>query len=200
MTTRSEHAGLWPLDPSVAFLNHGSFGACPAEVLRHQAALRAEMEAEPVRFLSRELDDRLDVARRALAAFLGADADDLAFVTNATGGVNAVLRSLVLAPGDELLTTDHVYGACRNTLEFVAARSGARVIIVPIPFPVTSPDAIVDAVLAHVTPKTRLALLDHITSPTALILPIERLVRELSKRGVEVVVDGAHAPGMVPLD
>src|SRR5262245_65195254 len=142
MTTRSEHAGLWPLDPSVAFLNHGSFGACPAEVLRHQAALRAEMEAEPVRFLSRELDDRLDAARTALAAFLGADADDLAFVTNATSGVNAVLRSLTtLNAGDELLTTDHAYTACKNALEYAATRAGARVVIAPLPFPVASADA-----------------------------------------------------------
>jgi isopenicillin-N epimerase len=121
-------------------------------------------------------------------------------VTNATGGVNAVLRSLAFGPGDELLTTDHAYGACRNALDFVASRSGARVVIVQIPFPVASPDAIVEAVLTRVTPRTRLALLDHITSPTALVLPIERLVQELAGRGVEVVVDGAHAPGMVPLD
>ena len=193
-------AELWPLDPSVVFLNHGSFGACPTEVLRYQSTLRAEMEAEPVRFLSRELDDRLDVARQALGAFIGADADDLAFVTNATGGINAVLRSLAFAPGDELLTTDHVYGACRNTLDYVASRSGARVVIVQIPFPFTSPDAVLEAVLSRVTPRTRLALLDHITSPTAVILPIERLVRELAGRGVDVLVDGAHAPGMVPLD
>jgi len=199
MTDR-DLAALWPLDPSVVFLNHGSFGACPTEVLRHQATLRAEMEAEPVRFLSRELDDRLDVARQALAAFIGADADDLAFVTNATGGVNAVLRSLAFAPGDELLTTDHAYGACRNTLDFVASRSGAHLVIVQIPFPLASPDAAVDAVLSRVTSRTRLALLDHITSPTAVILPIERLVRELAGRGVDVLVDGAHAPGMVPLD
>src|ERR1700758_3870022 len=109
-------AARWPLDPNVAFLNHGSFGACPREVLAHQAALRAEMEAEPVRFLSREVDERLDVARAALADFLGADADDLAFVTNATSGVNAVVRSLTFAAGDELLTTDHAYNACRNAL------------------------------------------------------------------------------------
>ena len=198
--TPQDLAELWLLDPSVIFLNHGSFGACPTEVLRHQAALRAEMEAEPVRFLSRELDDRLDAARQALATFIGADAEDLGFVTNATGGVNAVLRSLAFGPGDELLTTDHAYGACRNALDFVASRSGARVVIVQIPFPVASPDAIVEAVLTRVTPRTRLALLDHITSPTALVLPIERLVRELTGRGVEVVVDGAHAPGMVPLD
>jgi isopenicillin-N epimerase len=193
-------AALWPLDPHVVFLNHGSFGACPRAVLDHQSVLRAELEAEPVRFLSRELDDRLDVARAALAAFLGADADDLAFVTNATSGVNAVLRSRVWSAGDELLTTDHVYRACRNALDYVATHSGARVVIAPLPFPLESPDEVVDAVLAKVTPRTRLALLDHVTSPTGLVLPIERLIAELSRRGVEVLVDGAHAPGMVPLD
>jgi len=196
----NEWTALWPLDPAVAFLNHGSYGACPREVLRHQADLRAEMEAEPVRFLGRDLDDRLDAARAALGAFVGADPDDLAFVSNATGGVNAVLRSLRLAPGDELLTTDHAYQACRNTLDFVAERSGARVVTVTLPFPVASGQAIVDTVLAGVTPRTRLALLDHITSPTALILPIGPLVAALAARGIESVVDGAHAPGMVPLD
>jgi isopenicillin-N epimerase len=200
MTTTDQWAGLWPLDRGVIFLNHGSFGACPSEVLRHQAALRDEMEAEPVRFLSRELDDRLDPARQALAAFVGADAEDLAFVVNATSGVNAVVRSLAFSAGDELLTTDHAYNACKNALEYVAGRSGARVVIAKIPFPVASPDEVVDAVLAKVTPRTRLALLDHVTSPTALVLPIERLIAELSGRGVEVMVDGAHAPGMVPLD
>ncbi len=200
MTDDNEWAALWPLDRGVTFLNHGSYGACPAEVLRYQAALRAEMEAEPVRFLGRELDDRLDAARARLGAFVGADPDDLAFVSNATGGVNAVLRSLRLAPGDELLTTDHAYQACRNTLDFVAERSGAPVVAVTLPFPVTDPQAIVDTVLAGVTPRTRLALLDHITSPTALILPLERIVAALAARGIDSVVDGAHAPGMVPLD
>jgi isopenicillin-N epimerase len=193
-------AALWPLDRGVAFLNHGSYGACPTEVLRHQAALRAEMEAEPVRFLGRELDGRLDAAREALAAFVGADPDDLAFISNATGGVNAVLRSLAFSQGDEVLTTDHCYAACRNSLDYVAGRSGVKVNVAVVPFPGSSNDAVVDAVLAKVTPRTRLALLDHITSPTGIILPIERLVAELARRGVETLVDGAHAPGMVPLD
>jgi isopenicillin-N epimerase len=190
----------WPLDPSIDFLNHGSFGACPTEVLRYQAALRAEMEAEPVRFLSRELEDRLAVARTALGQFVGADPDDLAFVTNATGGVNAVLRSRRFAAGDELLTTDHAYNACRNTLSFVAEGTGARVVVAAVPFPVASADQVIEAVMARVTPRTRLALLDHITSPTGVILPVERLAPELTGRGIEVLVDGAHAPGMIPLD
>jgi isopenicillin-N epimerase len=193
-------AARWPLDPNIMFLNHGSFGACPREVLDYQAALRAEMEAEPVRFLSRELDGRLDAARGALAAFLGADADDLAFVPNATSGVNAVVRSRSFAAGDELLTTDHAYNACRNALEYVAERMGARVTVVSVPFPVASPDVIVEAVLSRVTPRTRLALIDHVTSPTGIVLPVERLCAELGARGVEIVVDGAHAPGMLPLD
>ena len=193
-------AALWPLERGVAFLNHGSYGACPREVLDCQAELREEMEAEPVRFLGRELDDRLDAARAALAAFVGADPDDLAFISNATSGVNAVLRSLALSPGDELLTTDHAYGACRNTLDFVAARTAAKVTVAVIPFPVVSADAIVDAVVAKVTPRTRLALLDHITSPTGFVLPMERLIAELGRRGVDTLVDGAHAPGMIALD
>jgi isopenicillin-N epimerase len=195
-----ELAALWPLDRDVVFLNHGSFGACPSAVLRQQAALRDELEAEPVRFLSREIDDRLAAARKALAAFVGADPDDLAFVVNATSGVNAVLRSRVFAANDELLVTDHAYNACRNTLNFVAERSGARVVVVTIPFPVGSPSEVVDAVLARVTPRTRLALLDHVTSPTGLILPVERLSAALRGRGVDVLIDGAHAPGMLPVN
>jgi len=191
---------LWRLDPDVTFLNHGSFGACPTEVLAEQARLRAEMEAEPVRFLSRELEERLDPAREKLAHFVGADAEDVAFVSNATSGVNAVVRSLRLSAGDELLTTNHSYNACRNALHFVAERAGARVVVAPVPFPLHSADEVVDAVLRHVTPRTRLALLDHVTSPTGLVFPIERLVRGLAGRGIDTVVDGAHAPGMLPLD
>lgn len=196
----SEWARLWALDPAVTFLNHGSFGACPLAVLEAQRRLVAEMEAEPVRFLSRELEGRLDVARAAVAAFVRADPDDLAFVPNATSGVNTVLRSLAFGPGDEILTTDHAYNACRNAAEVIAARAGARVVVASVPFPLDSPDRVVEAVLARVTPRTRLALLDHVTSPTGIIFPIEQLVAELQARGVDALVDGAHAPGMLPLD
>ena len=191
---------VWLLDPAVTFLNHGSFGACPRRVLEFQGDLRARLERQPVQFLVRELEPLLDNARAALAQFVGAAADDLVFVPNTTSGVNTVLRSLTFAPGDELLVTNHEYAACRNALNYAAERSGARVVVVNIPFPLRSVDEIIAPVLAAVTPRTRLALLDHVSSPTGLVMPIERLVNELAARGVDTLVDGAHAPGMVPLD
>jgi isopenicillin-N epimerase len=192
-------ASHWRLDPSVAYLNHGSYGACPAAVLDAQAALRSEMEREPVDFLSSALPARLDAARDALSAFLGAEPEDLVFVPNATAGVNAVLRSLSLTPGDELLITSHTYAACRKTAEFVTERAGARVVVAHLPFPCRSEEDLITPILKGVSPRTRLALLDHVTSPTALILPMARLVGDLRAVGVETLVDGAHAPGMIPL-
>lgn len=190
----------WSLDPEVRFLNHGSFGACPTAVLEHQSELRARLERQPVRFMVRELGPRLDGTREQLGAFLGAPPGDLAFVRNATSGVNAVLRSLPLARGDELLVTTHAYLACRNALEFVAERAGARVVIADVPFPIEGPDEIIARVMERVTDRTRLALLDHVTSPTGVVLPLATLVDMLGRRGVDTLVDGAHAPGMLDLD
>jgi isopenicillin-N epimerase len=191
---------FWSLDPSVTFLNHGSFGACPRAVLAKQAELRDEMERQPVRFLWHGFEPRLDAARSALAAFLGADPEDLVFVDNATSGLNAVLRSLRFAPGDELVVTDQEYNASRNILEFVAARAGAKVVVAHLPFPIDAPGRVESAVLERVTSRTRLVLIDHVTSQTGLILPVGRLAPELAARGIDLLVDGAHGPGMVPLE
>lgn len=189
----------WTLDPTVTYLNHGSFGACPAPILAVQREWRDRLEREPVTFLDRELEGHLDHAREALGTFLGADPEGLAFVPNATTASNAVLRSLRFEPGDDLLTGDHEYNATLNTIRNAADRDGARVVIAPLPFPTSGGEEIVEAVLAAVTPRTRLAVLSHVTSPTGLVLPIERIVRELDARGIDTLVDGAHAPGMVPI-
>lgn len=190
----------WLLEDGLAFLNHGSFGACPRVVMDEQSRLRAEMERNPVRFLWREIGDRLDAARAELARFIGADAEELAFVANATTAVNSVLRSFELQPGDEILVTDHGYNACNNVAAECARRSGAKVITARIPLPIAGPEQAVTAIVAAVTPRTRLVLVDHVTSPTALVLPVAEIVRELEPRGIAVFVDGAHAPGMLPLD
>jgi isopenicillin-N epimerase len=191
---------LWSLDRNIDFLNHGSFGACPKPVLSFQSQVRKRLERQPVRFFLEECEPLLDEARSTLARFLGAHAEDLVFVPNATAGVNTVLRSLRFRKGDELLVTDHAYNACRNALDFVACQSGARVIPVPIRFPLDGITDVLDPILRAVSSRTRLALLDHVTSPTALVWPIADLVRELERQGVDVLVDGAHAPGMLPLN
>ncbi len=181
-------------------LNHGSFGACPRAVLDAQDRFRRQLEREPVRFFLHEMEPLLDASRAALAALLRADPADLVFVRNATAAVNGVLRSLEFTPGDEIVVTDHGYNACRNVVDYVASRAGARVVAARVPFPIGSPRAVLDAVLGCVSDRTRLALLDHVTSPTAIIFPIADLVRRLDERGIDTLVDGAHAPGMVPLD
>ena len=190
----------WTLDPNITYLNHGAFGATPRVVLEKQNEYRAQLEREPVRFFVRELEPLLDASRNALAEFIGADAAGLAFVPNATAGVNAVLRSLDLDKFDELLVTTHEYNASRNTLDYVAGLSGAKVVVVDVPFPIASPDVVVERVLEKVTDRTRLLLIDHVVSQTALIFPVERIVRELAQRGIDTLIDGAHAPGSLPLD
>jgi len=189
----------WTLDPEVTFLNHGSYGACPAAIQLAQQALREEMEREPVRFMGHR-HGLIDRARKAAAAFVGAPEKELAFVPNATTGVNAALRSQQWKAGDRILVTDHEYNACRNALDFVAQRWGAEVVVVDVPFPIEDGQQFLDRMLAAVDERTVFCLVDHLTSPTALRLPVEQLVPALQAKGVRVLVDGAHAPGQIPLD
>lgn len=196
----SPRAAHWDLDPTVCFLNHGSFGACPRAVLEVQHALQRRMEREPVLFVHRELEAMLDEARGRLAEFLHCRSDDLAFVPNATTGVNTVLQSLPFAPGDEILVTDHGYNACRNAVDRVVARTGARIVTAALPFPIADAGTVFERVLAAAGPRTKLCLVDHVTSPTGLVLPVAAIVAALRERGIDTLVDGAHAPGMLPLD
>jgi isopenicillin-N epimerase len=196
----SEYAKHWPLDAKTVFLNHGSFGACPQKVLNKQNEYRQRLESQPVRFLVREMEEMFDRSRTAVARFVNAAPQDLVFVQNATTGVNTVFRSLNFKPGDEILYTNHIYGACKRLLEFIAIQTGAKLVEAYYAFPITSPDVIVQAILEKVTPQTRIALIDHISSATALIHPVETLVKELDQRGVDTMVDGAHALGSIPLD
>jgi isopenicillin-N epimerase len=188
------------LEAGVTFLNHGSFGAAPRAVFEAQAEWRRRIEASPVELLGRRSSELLATARGAVGAWLGMPPTDFGFTANATEGVNAVLRSLDLSPGDELVTTDHVYNAVRQAMRYVAGRAGATYREVPVPLPVASGRQIEEAVVAGLSPRTRLLVIDHVTSPTALVFPVERIVAACAARGVDVLVDGAHAPGMLPLE
>ncbi|MFO0874620.1 MAG: aminotransferase class V-fold PLP-dependent enzyme [Phycisphaerales bacterium] len=193
-------ASRWMLDRSVDFLNHGSFGAMPKVVAAEQERWRGAIEANPIEMLGRRGRELLAPAAQAVARFVGAEADDVAFVTNATGGINAVLRSMTLGAGDELLTTNHVYNAVRQTMKFVAERHGARYVEVPLNVPLRGANDARDAIVAAITPRTRVVVVDHISSPTAIVFPVDQIARECAARNVGLLVDGAHAPGTIPLD
>ena len=199
-TPHHDLRSIFLLDPNVVFLNHGSFGACPRPVFEAYQAWQAELERQPVEFLGRRFNELMRSARESLAAHVGADPDDLVYVPNATTGLNIVARSLLLQPGDEVLSTDHEYGALDRTWRFVCQKRRARYVLSALSVPVRSTDHVVETLWAGVTESTRVLFLSHITSPTALILPIAELVRRARECGIITVVDGAHAPGQIPLD
>jgi isopenicillin-N epimerase len=188
------------LDPDVVFLNHGSFGACPRPVFEDYQHWQLELERQPVEFIGRRVDGLLDRARMELAGYLHVDPDHLTFVTNATSGLNVIARSLPLEREDEILTTDHEYGALNMTWELTCSKVGARYIRHPVHVPVTTPEAIVDSFWSAVTARTRIIFLSHITSPTSLILPVKEICSRAREAGILTVIDGAHAPGQIPLD
>ena len=197
---RSNLAQHWMLSRETCFLNHGSFGATPIAVLEEQSRLRGMIENDPVRFFERDYTPLISHSIKILSEFMNADPQGMAFVKNTTEGVNTVLRSLPLQPGDEILVTDHSYQACWNAVDFVTQRSGAKTVVVEVPFRVGNEDEIVDLVMDSVTDRTVLAMIDTVTSATGLRMPFERLVGELQETGVDVLLDAAHGPGIVPLD
>jgi isopenicillin-N epimerase len=190
----------WLLDDRTTFLNHGSFGACPRAVVEEQNDWRRRIEAEPIELIARRGPELLDTVKRAVGQWLRMPTSDFGLVTNATEGINAVLRCLKLSPGDELLSTNHVYFAVRQAMRYVAGEAGAVYREIDLPVPVASDEQVAGTVLSGLSGKTRLLVIDHITSPTALVFPIERIVAGCADRGVDVLVDGAHGPGMVPLN
>ena len=196
----SHLAKHWTFDPSRVFLNHGSFGACPDFVIEEQRMWQDLMEKEPVRFFEELMPDLLAKSRTALGEFLSCDANDLAFVSNATSGVNTILRSLQFEQGDEILVPNHAYQACRNTINFVASRWGARVVEVAIPFPIDGPQVVIDLMKSACSERTKLVMIDTVTSPTGLRMPFEELTAFFEGKGVEVLLDAAHGIGMIPLN
>lgn len=207
---RGEHAGAgalsgdvraeFALDREVVYLNHGAFGACPRPVLDEYRRRQLELERNPVDFLGRRLDGLLADVRTRLAEYVGADGDDLVLVPNATAALNVVARSLRLEAGDEVLTTEHEYGAADILWRFVCRRTGARYVRRSLSLPVSSPEDVVESVWSGVTERTRVLFLSHVTSPTALVLPVGELCRRARAAGILAIVDGAHGPGQVPVD
>jgi isopenicillin-N epimerase len=191
---------LFLLDPEVVFLNHGSFGACPRPVFETYQDYQLQLEHQPVEFLGRRFTDLMQEARARLAGFIGAEANDLVYVPNATTGLNIAIRSLPLGPGDEVLTTSHEYGALDRTFRFICGKRGSYYIRRPLPLPIGSAKRAIDAVWNGVAPETKVLFLSHITSPTAITLPIAELIQRARNAGIITVVDGAHAPGQIPLD
>jgi isopenicillin-N epimerase len=191
---------LFQLDPNVIFLNHGSFGATPKEVFAVYQDWQRKLEHQPVKFLGREIQGYLTEAKESLGSYLNADKDDLIFVPNATFGVNVVARSLKLKEGDEVLASDHEYGACNNTWTYLSQRQGFSYRYVTLPLPVKSNEEMLEQFWQAVTPKTKVIFLSHITSPTAVTFPIAEICKRARQAGILTVIDGAHAPGQLPLD
>jgi isopenicillin-N epimerase len=195
-------ASLFLLRPDVTFLNHGSFGACPRPVFETYQRWQLQLESQPVAFLdpARGLSGWMRDARVALATYLGTGADNLVGVMNATYGLNVAAQSLNLKPGDEILTTDHEYAALEKTWAYICRRTGARVVVVKVPLPLVNEASFTETLRAGMTDRTRVLFLSHITSPTALVFPIEPIVAEARARGIWSVIDGAHTPGHIPLN
>ena len=191
---------LWPLEPEMIFLNHGSYGATPHAVLAEQVHWRDRLEVQPCQFINSEAPAEMRRVADQLGAFVRARGEDIALVENTTNGINAVVKSLHFQAGDEIVVADHIYNAVRNTLRFVLDPVGATMVVAPIGLPIRDPKKIADSILAAVTPRTRLLVVDHVASVSGVIFPVAEIAERAGKMGLPVLVDGAHAPGMLDLD
>ena len=196
----SQHEKHWNHDKNIVFLNHGSFGSCPNAILDLQTQIRTRTELDPIRELVSNFEVNYHENKIALAQFVGSNPNDLVLMKNSTSGANTILNSLSFNEGDEILTHSHAYGACINVLKHYAEKQKCKLVIAEIPFPISSKEEIINAILNQVSSKTKFVLLDHITSATGIIFPVEKLTKELESSGIEVLVDGAHAPGMIDLN
>jgi isopenicillin-N epimerase len=197
---KSEMSKHWRLNEKTVFLNHGSYGATPTIVLNEQKRWQLLLEKDPVKFFEDIAPKALIESRKAIANLVNCDYEDLALIENATSGVNIILRSLKFEEGDEIIVPNHAYQACRNTIDYVAEKSGAVVVTCDIPFPIQGNQIIIDNIMKCVTENTKLAMIDTVTSPTGLLMPFEELVGLLESKGVNVLLDAAHGIGMIPLD
>ncbi|KAI0867719.1 pyridoxal phosphate-dependent transferase [Hypoxylon argillaceum] len=199
-TAMVECFGDWQIRPDIVYLDNGAFGACPTVVVEKQQYIRRWIEENPHEFFERNYISSWEASREALASFLHAEAADLVFTPGATHGMNVVIQSLRLNSGDEIVTTNHAYSSVRLVLDHVANLQGARIVVIDMPLEVSGPDILLQRILASVTPRTRFAVIDHVPSRSGLIFPIKEIVSELAIRNIDTLVDGAHAPGMIPLD
>lgn len=198
--TYSAYHTHWQLDTSYLFLNHGSFGACPVFILNKQNEYREMMEHQPLKFMVRQLPELLHHSKQRLADFTGSSNSNLVFVRNATSGVNTVLNSFEFNLSDEVIITNHIYPACRNAVNFYAEKKGFKVKQAIIPFPIENEQIVIDRIAEQITGKTRLILIDHISSPTGLLFPVEKIINEFQYGKIDCLIDGAHAPGNIPLN
>jgi isopenicillin-N epimerase len=197
----SQYINRWPLlKQDVVYLDHGAFGGCPKDTMDRHNEIRNKIESDPHDFYERHYTSTLQRSKEALASFLHADVRGLVLLPGATHALNVVIKSQMFNPGDEILTTNQAYSSCYSVMDHVAERDGVKLVIAELPFPATSPQQVLESILACVTERTRFAVIDHIPSRTAMILPIKEIVAELESRGIITLVDGAHAPGMIELD
>ncbi|MCX7833259.1 MAG: aminotransferase class V-fold PLP-dependent enzyme [Ignavibacteria bacterium] len=196
----SKFVKYWGLDRNIIYLNHGSFGACPIPVLKKQLSLRKKLESELVRFFTREYEELYNNSKRVLADLVNCDYDDIVFVNNATTGVNTILKSYDFEPGDEILITNQIYPACKNAVHFIANKLSLTVNEIKIKLPIKNKFEIVNTIASSITPKTKLALIDHVSSIPGIIFPVKEITEILHSKNIDVLIDGAHAPGMIDLN